>query len=553
MDAEKKLKAKGILKKVGKVLVLVVITAAVAMGAVFGLAACNNNSSSATPTPVVTTMTVNEAFTANPTAFNNFVTPIVNAAKGDYKNSDVIYTAYDLGDKESSTIDDVTVYMAVKGTGNERSFVTKTATFDAVEAEQIKDGKGQLTNLVIEDAEVVTYNDTNFEQYAHLFQAKHDKVVKEFAGNQFTENQNPSYQPTIVETQTLLNDFSQQADTFANRVSQAVLNKYNYEDVVFCGCQFPNADSDGTISSMTVRVARKTGESERTISDYRVVFDPILLDDIAAGNYSFINSQSAWEEDIVYDAKTAENIDQYYDGYDSSYVEYVPETFEEQAVTIAEVLGQHADQVNANLESYYEGALKKAFGRYYGGTRYEVESYQWDLGEVTNGTVQNLKLTLNYYDNTLQSPYLRVYEVQLEEPATLNELAGAGQLGDATYTSVYSYSYDASTQGTRTELATAILENAINDGFDYQNAEIIFTETGVSTTQDLGTVKTFVIVVKNANGIREISATIQNASTDAELITKLQQGKGSTTSTEKTTYSQNMLDEYVATNDIENN
>ena len=546
MKTETKQKVKAILKRTGKALILVVIVSAIAAAAAFGLSACNpktNNTGNVTPTPVPS-FTVQQAWQANQANVNAFVAPIIKEVKGNTAESKILYTAYDLGDKDQGSIDDVTVYMTKKGDGNERIYTVSKATFDAVEAANLRDGKGTLTNLVLENLETILYDETTFEQHADIYSASHDKVVKAFEGNEF-EQQTPEYVPTITSTQTLVSEYPAAVDALSNRISAAIMNKYEYNqnDVVFCGCKLPNADSKGMIDSMTIRVARKTGDSERTVSDYRVVFDPVYLDKIADGTATYTNVRSAFEDSFTYDAKTADPaaIAEYFEDYDSDYVIYEVEHFEDPVidVTIDQVINNYGDTVNANLEGHYDAALRRVFAGRYDARKDQVTSYQWDLGNVVDGKIQNAKLTFLWENNNSATMY--VCDVDFASPISLNDLTDNAKISAATasYTPAYSFVYDTSIQGTRDELAAAILQNA---GIDPSTVDYIIKDNGTGTTSELGTVKSFVVSVCDGASIVEISVDIQTASTDAGLIAKLQAGKAVTSSTQKATFSQNMLE-----------
>lgn len=546
MKTETKQKVKAILKRTGKALILVVIVSAIAAAAAFGLSACNpktNNTGNVTPTPVPS-FTVQQAWQANQANVNAFVAPIINEVKGNTAESKILYTAYDLGDKDKGSIDDVTVYMTKKGDGNERVYTVSKATFDAVEAANLRDGKGELTNLVLENLETISYDETTFEQHADIYTASHDKVVKAFEGNEF-EQQTPEYVPTITSTQTLVSEYPAAVDSLSNRISAAIMNKYQYNesDVIFCGCKLPNADSKGMIDSMTIRVARKTGETERKVCDYRVAFDKVYLDKIADGTANYTNVRSAFEDEFTYDAKTTDpaTIAEYFEDYDSDYVVYEEEHFEDPVtdITIDQVINNYGDTVNASLEGHYDEALKQIFGRRYSTLKDYVTAYQWDLGEVNNNTIQHAQLTLRLENNNNATMY--VFDVNFDTPVSVNDLTDGAKVSaaTATYTQAYSFSYDSSIQGTRDELAVAILQNA---GIDASAVDYIIKDTGSSTDSELGTVKRFVVSVCDGTSIVEVSAGIQSASTDEGLISKLQQGKGYTISSEKTTFSQNMLE-----------
>ena len=157
--------------------------------------------------------------------------------------------------------------------------------------------------------------------------------------------------------------------------------------------------------------------------------------------------------------------------------------------------------------------------------------------------IQNAKLSFNWENEDNAALY--VYNVTFNTPVNINDLKGAN-LSDVTasYTQEYAFSYDNSIQGTRSELVNAILDKAITDGFDYQNAEIMFKENSPSTDAELGTVRRFIVVVKNTDGIREISAHISTASDDNTLISNINNNRIKTYFADMTTYSNNILAKY---------
>lgn len=556
-NTEKKIDGKGILKKVGKVLVLVIVTAAVAMSAVFGLAACNktNPGGTITPvTPVVTPITVTQALQANPTNVNNFVKEVVDEVTFGHNDSDVIYLAYDIEDKNANEMDNLKVALTTKGEGNERTYEVKNAKFKAVTGLQLRDGEAVLEDLIIEDEGSLTYDDSNFERYAAIYTEQHDGVIKEFKGNEFSQN---SYQATIVSTDDLLAEHANAANTFGNKIAKAVLNHYSYnnEDVIFCGYDFPDADSLGRINGITFRVAAKTGENERTVSDYKVVFDNLYLDDIANGTFKLSGTKISLTKEATYDPKTVEDVESLYADYDGAYIAYNDPQAENpevnppvQDLTMDQILADYQDVVNENLETHYDNVLKRALKNSYNEYKDKVTSFQWDLGEVNdNNQVQHAKLTFLLENNNNATLY--VYNVNFDSPINVNDLKDSSILSNAsaTYSSEYGFVYDTSIQGTRTELVNAILQNAITDGFDYQNAEIIFKENSASTDPDLGTIRRFNVVVKTENGIRQINFAVADANTDEQLIAKIANGKSKVNDyLESVNYSQNLLDQYVA-------
>ena len=521
-------------------------------------------------TSVVTPITVIQALQANPTNVNNFVKEVVDEVTFGHKDSDVIYLAYDIEDKNANEMDNLKVALTTKGEGNERTYEVKNAKFKAVTGLQLRDGEAVLEDLIIEDEASLTYDDSNFERYAAIYTEQHDGVIKEFKGNEFSQN---SYQATIVSTDDLLAEYANAANTFGNKIAKAVLNHYSYnnEDVIFCGYDFPDADSLGRINGITLRVAAKTGENERTVSDYKVVFDNLYLDDIANGTFKLSGTKISLSKEATYDPKTVEDVESLYADYDGAYIAYNDPQAENpevnppvQDLTMNQILADYQDVVNENLETHYDNTLRKAFGRKYQRQKDYVTGYQWDLGEVNdNNEVQHAKLTFKWQDDydidlgdkTLHeyAATIYVYNVDFVSPLCLSDLLDATKVSSvmATYSQEYTFSYDYSIQGTRTELVNVILQNTITDGLDYQKAEIVFKDTGSSTTSELGVVETFVVLFFDGESIKAIYATIQTSNSDAGLIAKLQAGKGSTLMEEKVTFTENMLNKVILEKEAE--
>lgn len=338
----------------------------------------------------------------------------------------------------------------------------------------------------------------------------------------------PAYVPTVTSMATLISRYPEQAKAFGDKVAQAILKKYNIENPIYCGYSYFDEDEFAQVSGMNVSVATKTDETERKFTTYKVVFDSVYLDDIADGDYTLAKTESAFVNEQTYNAKEKQNDTEFlanlYNQGDFSYVAYETETFEH-TITIDELLANYSDTVNANLSTHYDNALKRVFAGRYSTRKDQVTNYQWDLGEVNeNNEIQHAKLTFLWENNSSSTLY--VCDVDFNSPISLNELSGnANVSASANYTPAYSFVYDNTLQGTRSELVNAILDKAITDGFDYQNAEIMFKENSAGTTSDLGSVRSFSIVVKGNSGIRQINATIQSSNTDDGLINKINQGK----------------------------
>ena len=206
--------------------------------------------------------------------------------------------------------------------------------------------------------------------------------------------------PRITTIDALIRDYPTQAKALGDKVAKALLKKYDLEDAIYCGYSFNDANENAQVSCMFVNVATKIDETERKFSQYKVVFDPIRLDEIADETASLTNTKVSFVSSQTYNAKEKQNDQQFlnnlYSQDDFSYVVYENETFEEQNLTIDQVLTQYGDTINTNLQTHYDGALQKVFGRRYSTFKNYVQDYQWDLGQVNeNNEIQNSKITLH--------------------------------------------------------------------------------------------------------------------------------------------------------------
>ena len=358
----------------------------------------------------------------------------------------------------------------------------------------------------------------------------------------------PAYVPTVTSVAALISRYPEQAKAFGDKLAKAILDEYEIEDPLYCGYSFGEADENAQISGMTVSVATKTDATTRKYGTYGASFDPVYLDAIAGATCTLSNTKSTLRNEQTYDATEKQNDAEFlanlYDQDDFSYVAYENETFED-AITIGELLSSYSDTVNANLATHYDNALKGVFGRRYSTFKNYVTNYQWDLWEVNdNNEIQSSHLTLlleNGVDATLF-----VLNVNFDTPVNINTLKDSNISNvSASYTQEYSFSYNNSIQGTRSELVNAILDKAITDGFDYQNAEIMFKENSASTDANLGTVRSFTVVVKNDNGIKQVNFSISSANTDESLINNINKGKFKVNDyLNSVDYSNNLLPEY---------
>lgn len=531
----KRAKAKAIHKKVGKVFVLAIVASAVVISSVFGFVGCgktnNNNTANITPVPIVAPMTVGEAFNKYPSQTQNFVREIVNEATEIYDDDEIIYLAYDIGDKNETQVDDVTLYVGVKGNENERFFMEKNCLFSPVSAESISKGAAILSELVIETPAPIKYDgaakqsDSAFLDM--LYGEERDVVLTEYQKETFEEqSQIQPIEVKIHDVATLIGEYAPQAQAFGDKVASAMIKEYNAEDAIYCGYSFEDADEDGKISAMILNLATKTGETEREYVTYKVIFDKVSLDEIADGSSKITNAKNAVIDTINYDALEVQQdqtfLSNLYEQDDFSYIAYEDEVF--QNMTIQDLIANYGDQINENLQPLYEGVLKKAFGRNYNPQRYDILSYQWDLGEVVDNKTNDLKCSFKYYDNLADGYCFKVYNLNFAEDLDISQFT-QNNFPTTTISQAIEFVYNPEIQGTRADLINAIIEHSVNDGFDYSNAEVLFTEKTSSTDADLGTIRRFTVVLTSESGVRQINFSVSNAKEDESLIEKINNGE----------------------------
>lgn len=271
--------------------------------------------------------------------------------------------------------------------------------------------------------------------------------------------------------------------------------------------------------TLGVVIANQTGLTQYAVTLNSVASDSEILAQLKNGNY-----QVFFNETFDY-AKT--------------YTEQAP-VEEKYELSVEDIIKLHGDKVNENLEAQYQSVLKSAFGRAYGTSRFEVQSYQWDLGEVVDGKVQNLKITLNYYDNNASTNTLRVYDVKLNEAIDANTLLNASAMANVktTNTTAYTYTYDATKQNDMNEVLSKVAELELN-GFEYKNA--LYTRTGGSV--EFGGASGYTISYLGENGIKEITVIIKDASTSSGLLANINSGNYKVAEIKEVEFSNNQLAE----------
>lgn len=177
-----------------------------------------------------------------------------------------------------------------------------------------------------------------------------------------------------------------------------------------------------------------------------------------------------------------------------------------------EILANYQEQINANLFNGVEACAKS----YAKGLRLEydvnnIEGYQWYL-DIKEGRVQNL--SLNYcYNDQREGAYSLVYEVSLENPTLLSELAKENnpaifnKIDITNKTNSYSYLIsDQSEYGDFVDIITQKLAQQ-DPSFDYANAKASVN----NITIGYGTGMT--IYYEKSNIVREIRVSTKGDAT----------------------------------------
>lgn len=154
--------------------------------------------------------------------------------------------------------------------------------------------------------------------------------------------------------------------------------------------------------------------------------------------------------------------------------------------TDQEIISLFQDQINANL---YDALY--ACSQYFEDDRMlSIIKYQWRLGEITDGKVQNLQV--HFLLENKQAGIWHVFNVKLKKPTSLAELAKENnpvqfnKLSASAGSSVYYYSYIPAEQkeddygGRALKIITEQLTDKFSD-FDFANAESVITYTPPGT------------------------------------------------------------------------
>jgi hypothetical protein len=197
--------------------------------------------------------------------------------------------------------------------------------------------------------------------------------------------------------------------------------------------------------------------------------------------------------------------------------------------TTAELLADNSETVKVNLEPLYDKVIKKHYGDKYEARKDRVMNYTWDIENAVDGKVQNLKLTFLIGISDGSRTFF-VYKVIFENYIEIGDFLNAIKLENinATITEEYGFSYDKTTQGTddNIQLANAVADALVNDGFDYSsNTEKLVNDEGQINDSDWSTARRFIIVLKNSMGIRYFYVRTTDKDNISDIVNDIQNGK----------------------------
>lgn len=514
----------------------------------------SNNNDDDTPTPTPTPIVVQvdnvgellEDYKSETEAFlnENLLDDLVKySTQKSYNESDVIYAAWDLGAKTDTNLDSVELQFTVKYGETDRTYYVNSAEFDSpialndiAEYSKNKDElSAQAKELEINNSVVRNFdakekqNDTEYlnKVYNDYDSANAYIVNKEYVKETFTEefkvsNVGELTTTYVKETESFL------ASCYANYL---VENNISVESVKAETIDW-NLDELANATDLSQVTLTFTYTTETKEITKEVTFD---LSDITLEQVAKYSENKEAVDALIESAEITKDVSS--------------ENNIQTATTIEELITEHGDTVNTNLETVYKATLKK-----YKISEDTVTNYRWDLGKLTtDNKIQNLKLFLERTSRTsTTTSFVNVMNVDLTTATSIDDLLNNTFDTIATYSQSYSYSYDNTNQNNRTDLINAILQVAVTDGFDYTNAKILYTEKSQSLHSTLGTVDNFNVVILTDNGVREIIIRIATASTDAELINKINNNKFSVSEYNNVIDYDNVLENVDLTIEAEN-
>lgn len=248
-------------------------------------------------------------------------------------------------------------------------------------------------------------------------------------------------------------------------------------------------------------------------------FTMLVSSEAGVTEYDITVATGANEAETIQNLKDAGIMDNEYSviQFNNAYTE---QEYKEQEYTIEnieEALEYYSDQINANLQPVYEAVLDRANAK-----AENVTDYRWDLGEVVDGNIQNIKLAFNQKLTESQSGYM-VYTVKLPNAVAVGDLLKSDtfkniSIPKGNIVNDYTYGYNQSTQGDKDDFIKAVVNKFDPDfNLESEDVKLIYTDNGSTLDDDYGTCRNFKIVAISNEGVRQYSIITPNIQ-DSELI-----------------------------------
>lgn len=248
-------------------------------------------------------------------------------------------------------------------------------------------------------------------------------------------------------------------------------------------------------------------------------FTMLVSSEAGVTEYDITVATGANEAETIQNIKDAGMMDNEYSviQFNNAYTE---QEYKEQEYTIEnieEALEYYSEQINANLQPVYEAVLDRANAK-----AENVTDYRWDLGEVVDGNIQNIKLAFNQKLTESQSGYM-VYTVKLPNAVAVGDLLKSDtfkniSIPKGNIVNDYTYGYNQSTQGDKDDFIKAVV-NKFDPDFNLESEDIklIYKDNGTQLDNDYGQGRFLSVVVISNEGVREYNIITPNIE-DSELI-----------------------------------
>lgn len=248
-------------------------------------------------------------------------------------------------------------------------------------------------------------------------------------------------------------------------------------------------------------------------------FTMLVSSEAGVTEYDITVATGANEAETIQNIKDAGIMDNEYSviQFNNAYTE---QEYKEQEYTIEnieEALEYYSDQINANLQPVYEAVLDRANAK-----AENVTDYRWDLGEVVDGNIQNIKLAFNQKLTESQSGYM-VYTVKLPNAVAVGDLLKSDtfkniSIPKGNIINDYTYGYNQSTQGDKDDFIKAVVNKFDPDfNLESEDVKLIYTDNGVGLDDDYNECRRFTVITISNEGVREYYITTPNIQ-DSELI-----------------------------------